>query len=180
MARCACSCQHDELAVVVPQHARVIHGQPAAAYQACRSRQRQIMCVQSIGASALQFVGLHGRSGRSACSGLAGRARALTPARCAACAGRAGRGRPAGARGGGPAGRPHRVRVLQPAVQVRPGDVRDVVRDPAPRAGLDPARIIFTDVAAKPVHIRRSGLADVFLDTPLCNAHTTGTPLRFL
>ena len=41
--------------------------------------------------------------------------------------------------------------------------------------GVDPARIIFTDVAAKPVHIRRSGLADVFLDTPLCNAHTTGT-----
>ena len=40
--------------------------------------------------------------------------------------------------------------------------------------GVDPARIIFTDVAAKPVHIRRSGLADVFLDTPLCNAHTTG------
>lgn len=24
------------------------------------------------------------------------------------------------------------------------------------------------------MHIRRSGLADVFLDTPLCNAHTTG------
>ena len=40
--------------------------------------------------------------------------------------------------------------------------------------GVDPSRIIFTDVAAKPVHIRRSGLADVFLDTPLCNAHTTG------
>ena len=43
--------------------------------------------------------------------------------------------------------------------------------------GVDPARIIFTDVAAKPVHIRRSGLADVFLDTPLCNAHTTGACL---
>ena len=40
--------------------------------------------------------------------------------------------------------------------------------------GVDPQRIIFTDVAAKPLHIRRSGLADVFLDTPLCNAHTTG------
>ena len=24
------------------------------------------------------------------------------------------------------------------------------------------------------MHIRRSGIADVFLDTPLCNAHTTG------
>ena len=40
--------------------------------------------------------------------------------------------------------------------------------------GIDPKRIIFTDVAAKNVHIRRSGLADVFLDTPICNAHTTG------
>lgn len=40
--------------------------------------------------------------------------------------------------------------------------------------GIDPSRIIFTDVAAKNSHIRRSGLADVFLDTPLCNAHTTG------
>ena len=40
--------------------------------------------------------------------------------------------------------------------------------------GIDPNRIIFTDVAAKPIHIRRSGIADVFLDTPLCNAHTTG------
>jgi len=40
--------------------------------------------------------------------------------------------------------------------------------------GLDHSRIIFTDVAQKEMHIRRSGLADVFLDTPLCNAHTTG------
>lgn len=99
----------------------------------------------------------------------------------------------------------------------------------AAAAGIDPARIIFTDVAAKPLHIRRrcggvgaawvlvavalsrlglglaahpdpasaqalalcaarptfclpfpspapprSGAADLFLDTPLCNAHTTG------
>lgn len=40
--------------------------------------------------------------------------------------------------------------------------------------GLDSSRIVFTDVAQKDVHIKRSGLADVFLDTPLCNAHTTG------
>ena len=50
------------------------------------------------------------------------------------------------------------------------------IRSEAAARGVDPARIIFTDVAAKPVHIRRSGLADVFLDTPLCNAHTTGAP----
>jgi protein O-GlcNAc transferase len=36
-------------------------------------------------------------------------------------------------------------------------------------------QIIFTDVAGKSEHIRRSALADLFLDTPLCNAHTTGT-----
>ncbi|KAL3692262.1 hypothetical protein R1sor_005913 [Riccia sorocarpa] len=41
--------------------------------------------------------------------------------------------------------------------------------------GVRPEQIIFTDVAAKNEHIRRSELADLFLDTPLCNAHTTGT-----
>lgn len=41
--------------------------------------------------------------------------------------------------------------------------------------GVQPDQIIFTDVAMKQEHIRRSGLADLFLDTPLCNAHTTGT-----
>jgi protein O-GlcNAc transferase len=40
--------------------------------------------------------------------------------------------------------------------------------------GVHESRIIFTAVAQKNVHIARSGLADVFLDTPLCNAHTTG------
>ena len=48
------------------------------------------------------------------------------------------------------------------------------IRAEAAGRGIDPGRIIFTDVAAKPIHIRRSGIADVFLDTPLCNAHTTG------
>ncbi|XP_039125344.1 probable UDP-N-acetylglucosamine--peptide N-acetylglucosaminyltransferase SEC [Dioscorea cayenensis subsp. rotundata] len=41
--------------------------------------------------------------------------------------------------------------------------------------GVRPDQIIFTDVAMKNEHIRRSALADLFLDTPLCNAHTTGT-----
>jgi protein O-GlcNAc transferase len=40
-------------------------------------------------------------------------------------------------------------------------------------AGVDPARLIFTDVAPKADHLRRCGLADVALDTPLVNAHTT-------
>lgn len=32
----------------------------------------------------------------------------------------------------------------------------------------------FTDVATKEEHIKRGYLADLFLDTPSCNAHTTG------
>ena len=45
-------------------------------------------------------------------------------------------------------------------------------------------RVIFTDVAPKDLHIHRGRIADLFLDTPECNAHTTsadilwsGTPL---
>ncbi|KAJ6379945.1 hypothetical protein OIU76_016577 [Salix suchowensis] len=41
--------------------------------------------------------------------------------------------------------------------------------------GVQPDQIIFTDVAMKQEHIRRSALADLFLD--LCNAHTTGTDI---
>lgn len=40
--------------------------------------------------------------------------------------------------------------------------------------GVDPRRIHFTDVAAKDEHLRRGVLVDLFLDTPVCNAHTTG------
>ncbi|KAF9972380.1 hypothetical protein BGZ73_004529, partial [Actinomortierella ambigua] len=46
------------------------------------------------------------------------------------------------------------------------------------------SRVIFTDVAPKQVHIHRGRVADLFLDTPECNAHTTaadilwsGTPI---
>ncbi|GAA5799558.1 hypothetical protein HPULCUR_004974 [Helicostylum pulchrum] len=45
-------------------------------------------------------------------------------------------------------------------------------------------RVVFTDVAPKHVHIHRGRVADIFLDTPECNAHTTaadilwsGTPI---
>ncbi len=49
------------------------------------------------------------------------------------------------------------------------------VRLAAAEAGLtDQARrIIFTDVAPRDLHVARCPLADVFLDTPLVNAHTT-------
>ncbi|KAI8089349.1 glycosyl transferase family 41-domain-containing protein [Halteromyces radiatus] len=45
-------------------------------------------------------------------------------------------------------------------------------------------RLFFTDVAPKQIHIYRGRVADIFLDTPECNAHTTaadilwsGTPM---
>uniref|UniRef100_M4BYK0 Probable UDP-N-acetylglucosamine--peptide N-acetylglucosaminyltransferase SPINDLY n=1 Tax=Hyaloperonospora arabidopsidis (strain Emoy2) TaxID=559515 RepID=M4BYK0_HYAAE len=38
----------------------------------------------------------------------------------------------------------------------------------------DQTRLVFTDVASKDEHLKRGYLADLFLDTPECNAHTTG------
>lgn len=40
--------------------------------------------------------------------------------------------------------------------------------------GLSQERIVFSPVAPKEEHVRRGQLADVCLDTPLCNGHTTG------
>ena len=40
--------------------------------------------------------------------------------------------------------------------------------------GIDASRIVFSPVAPKEEHVRRGQLADVCLDTPLCNGHTTG------
>lgn len=56
------------------------------------------------------------------------------------------------------------------------------------KAGEEVAsRVVFTDVAPKHLHIHRGRIADLFLDTPECNAHTTaadilwsGTPLLTL
>lgn len=54
----------------------------------------------------------------------------------------------------------------------------------AAQLGLPPGKILFSNVAAKEEHVRRGQLADVCLDTPLCNGHTTsmdvlwtGTPV---
>lgn len=44
----------------------------------------------------------------------------------------------------------------------------------ATQLGLSPSRLIFSNVAAKEEHVRRGQLADLCLDTPLCNGHTTG------
>ncbi|EPQ28914.1 uncharacterized protein PFL1_03715 [Pseudozyma flocculosa PF-1] len=39
------------------------------------------------------------------------------------------------------------------------------------------ARVIFTDVAPKHIHIHRGRIADLFLDTTECNAHTTAADI---
>jgi len=44
----------------------------------------------------------------------------------------------------------------------------------ATNLGLPAGKIIFSPVAPKEEHVRRGQLADVCLDTPLCNGHTTG------
>merc|ERR1712242_35595 len=44
----------------------------------------------------------------------------------------------------------------------------------AQQMGLRKGSIVFSNVAAKEEHVRRGHLADVCLDTPLCNGHTTG------
>lgn len=58
------------------------------------------------------------------------------------------------------------------------------LRGAAESHGIARDRLIFTDVASKEEHIARGVLADLFLDTSACNAHTTacdilwaGTPL---
>lgn len=51
------------------------------------------------------------------------------------------------------------------------------IRDEATARGLAADRLIFTDVAGKEEHVARAGLGDLFLDTPTCNAHTTGTDI---
>jgi len=57
----------------------------------------------------------------------------------------------------------------------------------ARKRGVRADQIIFSDVAAREEHIKRGFLADLFLDTTVCNAHTTacdilwsGTPLLTL
>ena len=44
----------------------------------------------------------------------------------------------------------------------------------ATKLGVPQGRVIFSHVASKEEHVRRGRLADLCLDTPLCNGHTTG------
>ncbi|TYZ67101.1 hypothetical protein PybrP1_002835, partial [[Pythium] brassicae (nom. inval.)] len=48
------------------------------------------------------------------------------------------------------------------------------IRAEAAARGVKAHRLHFTDVAPKDEHLKRGYLADLFLDTPECNAHTTG------
>ncbi|KAL1523648.1 hypothetical protein AB1Y20_018583 [Prymnesium parvum] len=44
----------------------------------------------------------------------------------------------------------------------------------AAQEGIPKERLIFSNVASKAAYIARASLADIFLDTPMCNGHTTG------
>uniref|UniRef100_A0A6B2G309 UDP-N-acetylglucosamine--peptide N-acetylglucosaminyltransferase 110 kDa subunit (Trinotate prediction) n=1 Tax=Myxobolus squamalis TaxID=59785 RepID=A0A6B2G309_MYXSQ len=48
------------------------------------------------------------------------------------------------------------------------------LREYAKKHGVPQSKIIFTDVAGKEEHVRRGQIADICLDTPICNGHTTG------
>ncbi len=47
------------------------------------------------------------------------------------------------------------------------------------KRGIREDQIVFSDVAAKDEHIKRGYLADLFLDTPVCNAHTTACDILY-
>lgn len=49
------------------------------------------------------------------------------------------------------------------------------LRAAAARAGIDPHQLVFASVLPKPAHLGRHRLADLFLDTHTCNAHTTAS-----
>jgi len=49
------------------------------------------------------------------------------------------------------------------------------LRNEAQQRGVDPARLIFADRALPADHLARQRLADLFLDTLPCNAHTTAS-----
>lgn len=54
-----------------------------------------------------------------------------------------------------------------------PPQGEEFIRLAAEAEGITAQRIIFTDTVAKDLHINRCYLADLVLDTPLCNGHTT-------
>jgi hypothetical protein len=59
-------------------------------------------------------------------------------------------------------------------LQRSPAAAESRLRKAFERQGLDQRRLIFTDRCPKHEYMRRQGAADVFLDTPIYNAYTTG------
>jgi protein O-GlcNAc transferase len=59
-------------------------------------------------------------------------------------------------------------------LETAPGAVVNL-REQAASRGIDPSRLVFARLVDKPVHLARHRLAGLFLDTPLCNAHTTAS-----
>jgi protein O-GlcNAc transferase len=55
------------------------------------------------------------------------------------------------------------------------GHGEKALRRAASQAGIDPARLVFAPKAPKAEHLARHRLADLFLDTRTCNAHTTAS-----
>jgi predicted O-linked N-acetylglucosamine transferase (SPINDLY family) len=51
------------------------------------------------------------------------------------------------------------------------------IRREAAALGLAPERLVFADSQPKPRHLKRLGLADLGLDTRICNGHTTTTDM---
>jgi predicted O-linked N-acetylglucosamine transferase (SPINDLY family) len=49
------------------------------------------------------------------------------------------------------------------------------LRSAAASAGVDPERLVFAEVVDKAAHLSRHRLADLFLDTHTCSAHTTAS-----
>jgi len=49
------------------------------------------------------------------------------------------------------------------------------LKNEAQKRGIDPSRLIFAKAAIKERHLKRMQLADLFLDTINCNAHTTAS-----
>jgi len=65
-----------------------------------------------------------------------------------------------------------------------PPDGEPNILSTAAKFGIGPDRILFSDTVGKEEHVRRGQLADICLDTPLFNGHTTsmdilwsGTPI---
>lgn len=58
-----------------------------------------------------------------------------------------------------------------------PADAKQNLQREAEKNGVDPQRIVMTPKADKHTHINRCHIADLALDNPMTNGHTTSTDL---